>query len=302
METHAPLWRSDPAAAYALWQKREAAGTDRKPFAERSIVQHRAMFDRFNRHLLERGLALATFGADHLEAFLAPGGGFADDTTTRIRYAKLIDRLCRHLVDIGIRSDNPTFELLRGLLWPETEPEPIFLREDADERLQLALQPEITDNDRQVRNKAVVALLLGTGVTAAEFLRVATDDLRLVSPQPWVTVVAHGPRPMRTVRIELFALPVLDTWLRIRNTTDTDSPLLFPNKRGKPYTVAMVGNIVRDALLAIDIHAADMSPRLLRNTDCRRRLIAGCPPDEVSYRLGLVSHRTVERISATLNA
>ncbi|CAB3808176.1 tyrosine-type recombinase/integrase [Pararobbsia alpina] len=257
------------------------------------------MFDRFTRYLVEHGLSLTTFGTDHVDSFLAPGGGFAEDTTTRIRYAKLIDRLCRHLVDVGIRSGNPGFDLLRRLQWPD-EPEPVFLREDADACLQLSIQPRVTDDVRQVRNKAVVAFLLGTGVTATEFLRVATADVRLVSSQPYVTVIAHGPRPMRTVQIEQFALPSLETWLQVRSAINTGSPLLFPNKNGKPFTVAMVGNIVRDALLAIHVQAEEMSPRLLRNTDCRRRLLAGCPPDEVSYRLGLVSPRTVERMIATL--
>ena len=44
------LWHLDPARAYADWQAREAAGADRRPFAQQSIVQHRAMFDRFNRY------------------------------------------------------------------------------------------------------------------------------------------------------------------------------------------------------------------------------------------------------------
>jgi hypothetical protein len=63
------LWTSDPETAYAQWQRTEAAGADRRAFAERSIVQHCAMFARFNRFLLARGQALTTFGSDHIDGF-----------------------------------------------------------------------------------------------------------------------------------------------------------------------------------------------------------------------------------------
>ncbi|WP_175108106.1 hypothetical protein [Pararobbsia alpina] len=37
-----------------------------------SIIQHRAMFDRFTRNLVEHGLSLSTFGTDHVDSFPAP--------------------------------------------------------------------------------------------------------------------------------------------------------------------------------------------------------------------------------------
>ena len=47
------LWLTNPTLAYADWQRREAAGADRRPFAARSIIQHQAMFEHFRRHLLD---------------------------------------------------------------------------------------------------------------------------------------------------------------------------------------------------------------------------------------------------------
>ncbi len=43
-----------------------------------------------------------------------------------------------------------------------------------------------------------------------------------------------------------------------------------------------------------------MSPRTLRNTFCRRQLLAGRTRDEVSQMLGLTSNRTCDRIAATI--
>ncbi|CAM2158279.1 Tyrosine recombinase XerC (plasmid) [Pararobbsia alpina] len=301
MESDIELWWSNPAAAFARWQEREAAGADRKPFSTQSIVQHRAMFDRIYRFLLERGLSLATAGVDHVDAFLAAGGGFAEDTTTRIRYAKLMDRLFRHLTEIGYRKGNPAFDVVNRMRWPEGDPEPAYLDDSQDAALQEHVQPAIADDPRMLRNRAIVAVLLGTGVTVTEFLRLTVNDLMLQSTHPYLSVSAHGGRSSRTVQIEPFAVPVLEAWIRQRAADETESIALFPNKDGKPLTVATLGNIVRDALTAIDVEAEDMSPRLLRNTDCRRRLSSGQSAEEVTYRLGLTTNRTVERMLATLN-
>ena len=62
-------WTTDPEQAYADWQKEEAAGADRRPFAEQSIVQHRTMFARFHRYLAGHRQTVATFGVDHVDGF-----------------------------------------------------------------------------------------------------------------------------------------------------------------------------------------------------------------------------------------
>jgi hypothetical protein len=81
-------WLIRPADAYRAWQATEAAGADRRPFSARSITQHSAMFDRFLRHLVARGVTVATFGADHLESFFADvENRCTPGTTTRLRYA-----------------------------------------------------------------------------------------------------------------------------------------------------------------------------------------------------------------------
>jgi len=111
-ESH--LWAAEPHIAYLHWPTTEAAGADRRGFSQRFIVQHKAMFDGFLRHLVTRDVALATFGPEQLDSFIddvenrcAPG------TTTRPCYVKLTDRLCRHLIDVGLRHSNPaaTFAL-----------------------------------------------------------------------------------------------------------------------------------------------------------------------------------------------
>ncbi|VWC41933.1 phage integrase family protein [Burkholderia lata] len=294
------LWLSAPTEAYQQWQRTEAAGADRRAFSPRSIVQHEAMFERFMRHLAAAQRSLATFGPDHLESFLAdvdrrckPG------TTTRLRYQKLLDRLGRHLVDVGVRKTNPAAAYTLTQTWPEDEPVPVYLLEADDRRLQESVASLDGLDERAVRNRAVVALLLSTGITAQEIRQATTSDLDLSPARPHILIPKRGPREARRINLEDFARPVLERWRN--HTAAAASALLFPSPRaGGPMTDEMLGRIVRDELLALDIRVPDMSPRTLRNTFARRLLLAGRSNDDVMDALGLTSQRTVIRIRATL--
>ncbi|MGP8473841.1 tyrosine-type recombinase/integrase [Burkholderia contaminans] len=294
------LWLSAPTEAYQQWQRTEAAGADRRAFSPRSIVQHEAMFERFMRHLADAQRSLATFGPDHLESFFAdldrrckPG------TTTRLRYQKLLDRLGRHLVDVGVRKTNPAAAYTLTQTWPEDEPVPVYLLEADDRRLQESVATLDGLDERAIRNRAIVALLLSTGITAQEIRQALADNLDLSPARPHLLIPKRGPREARRVNVDEFAQPALARW---RNcAAAAGSPLLFPSPRaGGPMTDEMLGRIVRDELLAIDVRLPDMSPRTLRNTFARRLLLAGRSNDDVMQLLGLTSQRTVIRIRATL--
>ena len=294
------LWLSAPTEAYQQWQRTEAAGADRRAFSPRSIVQHEAMFERFMRHLAAAQRSLATFGPDHLESFFAdldrrctPG------TTTRLRYQKLLDRLGRHLVDVGVRKTNPAAAYTLTQTWPEDEPVPVYLLEADDHRLQESVATLDGLDERAIRNRAIVALLLSTGITAQEIRQALADNLDLSPARPHLLIPKRGPREARRVNVDEFAQPALARWRSC--AAAAGSPLLFPSPRaGGPMTDEMLGRIVRDELLAIDVRLPDMSPRTLRNTFARRLLLAGRSNDDVMQMMGLSSQRTVIRIRATL--
>ncbi|KWK06071.1 integrase [Burkholderia ubonensis] len=296
------LWLSAPTEAYQQWQRTEATGADRRSFSPRSIVQHNAMFERFMRHLATAQRTLATFGPDHLESFFAdldrrckPG------TTTHLRYQKLLDRLGRHLVDVGVRKTNPAAAYALTQTWPEDEPVPVYLLEADDLRLQAAIRTTDGLEDRALRNRAIVGLLLSTGITAQEIRQATALDLDLSPARPHILIPKRGARAARRINLEEFATPVLERWRH--HTITAASVLLFPSPRaGGPMTDEMLGRIVREELLAVDIRVPDMSPRTLRNTYARRLLLAGRSNDDVMGLLGLTSQRTVIRIRATLHS
>lgn len=299
----AHLWTVEPHTAYLQWQTTDAAGADRRRFSQRSIIQHGAMFDRFLRHLVSRGVALATFGPEHLESFFGDvDNRCAPGTTTRLRYVKLIDRLCRHLVDVGLRHSNPAATFALSAAWPEDEPEPLFLDTAADAALQGYVQPDAGDDARLCRNRAVVALLLGAGLTAAELRGARWRDIAIDGIRPQVRVPKRGARLERTVALPPFSTPPLGAWQRAH--PGSEGTLLFPAPQtdDKPINDVLLGAIVRGALDAIGFAAPDMSPRVLRNTFARRQLLSGRTNEQTSALLGLASQRTVTRLRATIGS
>lgn len=170
-------WLTDPSQAYADWQRHEASGSDRRPFAQQSIAQHRAMFDRFHRHLVGHGATLASFGPDHIDAFWLADQAATYTPSTRMRYLKLLDRLCRHLIDIGVRESNPAAGLVLLGRWPTEDPDALFLPEEADLRLQAFVRPHRGDSSETLQKRAIVALFLGAGLTASEGRAVRIQDM-----------------------------------------------------------------------------------------------------------------------------
>ncbi|TCK33312.1 hypothetical protein B0G84_7518 [Paraburkholderia sp. BL8N3] len=295
------MWLSAPSDAYRLWLDTEAVGADRKPFAARSHVQHAAMFDRLLLHIHGLRASVATFDSAHIESFFnelqsraTPG------TSTRLRYAKMLNRLCRHLVEIGVRSSNPASVLSQFEHWPEDEPRPVFLDPAADERLQAWTTPSALDDSRMLRNRAIVALFSGAGISAAELRRTQRRHVVIDEARPNVYIPKHGPRDDRRVKLPVFALGALERW-KDSHPSEGDA-LLFPAPvRNGTMNDVLLGTIVKEALEGIDFVARDMSPRVLRNTFARRQLLGGRSNDDTSRMLGLVSHRTVTRLHATIS-
>jgi site-specific recombinase XerD len=304
MDVHA-VWYSDPPTAYHDWQYRHAVGANRRLFSDRSVLQHCSMFDRFHRYLIEHRSAVTTFTQADLMAFLDTiSEHSAPVATTRHRYVKLIDRLCRYLVDIGVRNTNPAESWATWQAWPTDDPDLLFLDEEEDALLQArVLEPvdPVDDNSRELRDRAITALLLGSGITASESRLSLACAVDLHPVRPHVHVPKRGVRWERKVTIADFALPAIDRW-KLHLGRVREDALLFPSIGNKPLSDWTLISIVKAQLEAIGFEGPEMGPRVLRNTYARRQLLEGRTDEDVSALLGLVSLRTVHRIRETMPA
>ena len=184
--------------------------------------------------------------------------------------------------------------------WPDDEPLPLFLDPAADIALQSHVQSVTGDDRRVVRNHAIVALLLGSGITAAELRAAQPRDVVIDDVRPYLRVPKRGSRLERIVALPPFSTPALVAWLRVHSVTENGLLFPAPGAIDQPVNDVLLGSVVRDVLDAIAFQASDMSPRILRNTFARRHLLAGRSNEEISGFLGLSTHRTVIRLRATI--
>ncbi|MEZ2354566.1 hypothetical protein [Caballeronia sp. RCC_10] len=68
----------------------------------------------------------------------------------------------------------------------------------------------------------------------------------------------------------------------------------------KPMQTDTMLKFARAALRRTGFDATDESPRLLRNTYSRRRIVAGKTNEEMNDLMGLSSHRTATRLRQTV--
>lgn len=262
------------------------------------------MFDAVCQHLAACGRTLATFDANDLHAFL-DGRGLDDSSSTGKRYAKLFERLGRHLVASGIRTDNPGEEVAHALAWPQDDPPIEYLEAVDDSALQAWIQPLPQDVASILRDKAVVALFLGGGLTVTEARRLQVTGFEPALPGALARarIEEAGSLPSRTAIVEEFAQPAVLAWQAIRDSHDYTGELLFAFRRsGSRAAVISLWRAVHDALLAIGYRGVESGPQVLRNTYGRRLLLRGLDPKAAAERLGLRSARTTYRLRQTISA
>ncbi|MFM0053838.1 tyrosine-type recombinase/integrase [Caballeronia grimmiae] len=201
-----------------------------------------------------------------------------------------------------MRADNPSAQMLVNENWPEDEPTPIYLSSEDDARLQAVCVATGDAGFKELRNTAIVALFLASGVTAAELRQLRVDDLDIDGERPTVFVEKHGPRIARRVPVDGFAVDVLRKYHAARGRIVCATQWLFiTTAGGKPMQPDTMLKCVRRALHRAGLSAADESPRLLRNTFGRRQIIAGKTNEQVSNLMGLASHRIATRLRETID-
>jgi site-specific recombinase XerD len=149
---------------------------------------------------------------------------------------------------------------------------------------------------RDVRNHAVLAMLLGCGLRRAELVAVKIDDFEL-REEHWVLADLIGKgRHMRTIPVPDWVKSAVDAWIGAARLQDGT---LFRaiDKTGKVhgcgFTAKVIWSIVREA--AKDCGIGVIAPHDLRRTCARLCHQAGGELEQIQFLLGHVSVQTTER-------
>ena len=149
---------------------------------------------------------------------------------------------------------------------------------------------------RDLRNRAVLSMLLGCGLRRAEPVAVKIDDFEL-REEHWVLADLIGKgRHMRTIPVPSWVKAIVDEWIGAASLQDG---MLFRaiGKTGKVqgcgFTAKVIWSIVREAAMSCGI--GTIAPHDLRRTCARLCHQAGGELEQIQFLLGHVSVQTTER-------
>ena len=246
-----------------------------------TVVSYGTDLRTFARFLATRGKTdTSAVTHDDIIAFLADERerGFAG--STRLRRTAAIRELFRYLVARRLVSHNPT-ELLasprKALVLPRVLSEAeVFAMLDAVKG----------DDPREVRDRALLELLYGSGLRVSELCDLKLEDI--VADGELVHVVGKGAKE-RVVPIGGAAGRALTVYCdraRAAFARDLGETHLFLTRLGRPFTRQGVFKIIRQRAAAVGIAQERISPHVLRHCFASHLLEHGADIRAIQEMLG----------------
>lgn len=239
----------------------------------------------------------------------------ASAETTR-RYFTLMTDVFEHMIQAGLRTNNPARVLLEdataNMTFEVDDVASSFTEADEKQFLE-SLSVYVHEKPQEWtrrRDRAMLMLMLGAGLKPSETIRLQLGHVERrnlggsTTPAITVKVSTNGIQQSRIVPVDEFALPSLEEWLHLRATVRTDylksEDLLFPPLTGADpiRTNTVYGVMV--AVLNVEKEAVKVLPwekskgtNTLRNTYCIRHIANGTSPETLAERMG---YRAVESL------
>ena len=319
------LWVSSPVDAYELWLDSltiDVAGN--AGYQQKSKRQFVSMFGRFCRWLVLHEVTVAVFDEQHIQQFLRTVDGRGDEParSTIRRYLTILERVCHHLNEIGVRNDKPTSEdgrpgnpakALRR--YDEfrfvSRERPAFLTYAQSERYIEWVLDRPIKGWVDVRDKAFRLIFLASGPTVEEIRGLKIEDV--IEEDGLVVEMRIRPRGVghaaRTVPVAEWAKKPVSEWLALRRGLFSPSDALFL-ARSKDFHIDEPGcdsigptesfTVVQEAMVAIGYVASRQGPMTLRHSFTARQLLAGIPKERIAQWLGLATPEMVSFVEAHL--
>lgn len=232
-----------------------------------------------------------------------------DSARTTHRRLSTLRTLYRYLMKKGVVEHNP----FAAVQMPQTSKElPTFVNADALSRLidRLYLDGEEAESESErAKNRErafVVDLLFQTGMRSAEVRGLTIHDIDLTSMQIKVLgkrkkerIIPFGEDLSRRIR----------TYLKYRETLNSDSDALLLTDKGRPMTAGILYNLVTGALAPLEQYTKK-SPHVLRHSFATALLNDGADLMSVKELLGhegigttsIYTHTTFEELKKVYSA
>lgn len=242
---------------------------------ESSRREYLADVEQFVRFLEERGAKWPKeVSLVHLQAFIA---SFEDRPSAR-RKVFALKAFFQFLYLAGYVSQNLAEAAIPP---PHEQPQPRVLTMQECRALLGACAYSI-------RDRALIELMLATGITLSEVVRLGVHDYAVELQGNLGQLVVRGKgHKSRTLPLSYDICQALDAWLVIRPQIAV--PILFVSKFEKPLGERSVQHIVHRYLKRAKISNASVST--LRHTYAVHQLLQGMDVAVLQHRLGLANHQ-----------
>jgi integrase len=240
--------------------------------SEPRLAFNRTVVLRYRIHLEQRGYAPATINrrlaaVRRIAYEAADAGLLSPELAAGIRRVKGIRR-------IGVRLGN-------------------WLTPEQGRRL---LECAVPSTARELRDHAMVAMLIGCGLRRAELLALRLESIQQ-REEHWVIADLVGKAShVRTVPIPTWVKTAVDAWTTA--AAITDGPVFRAiNRAGRVWGEGMSPKVLWDVVRTAAARAGidKLAPHDLRRTCARLCHLAGGELDQIQFLLGHVSIQTPER-------
>jgi len=204
---------------------------------------------------------------------------------TAKRYFRLLQDVFEYMVSSGDLAENPVTPLEKRFAYDFERPEPLVL-EPSQEQAVLEALP-LPKSWKKTRARALIALLLGSGLKQFEAIRLPLSALELETSSPHVCLRTRHGAIDRVVPMAPAIVQLLLEWLEARRGENLPGPLAFPaSHRGEPLTASTVYRQVKAVLQKAGVRQTHMGSGLLRNSFGAKQFRDGEAFGTVQRRLG----------------
>lgn len=225
--------------------------------------------------------ALPRWGSNHPQASLPASAGYVD------RFYRALRRFFNWCVEQEYLDESPLVKVRRVHV-PDEQPDPFS--QDEIERITQVLRAQSGELGR--RNRAIVAVLLDTGLRRQELASLTTDDVNLHTGE--IFVRRGKGRKRRMVQLGRSARKALrHYWVQDRSHAEGFSYALFLARSGE----ALTGDGLRLMLARVGHKAqvGPVNPHRFRHTMAVEALRAGMPEIQLMMILGHTSLEMTRR-------
>lgn len=298
-----------------------------------SVKIYQQMFRRFLRFLKQQNKTVFTVSHTDIMDFLNAGRGqdvrpgekdvYKPLTSTiRIRYLRLLERVFQYLKREPNPARHASLDAFQAKFAGDRKAvgvdEPTVVLSDSEqEQFMAALPAPKQDLDRKMgrpqvpwliaRDRAMLSMLLGAGLTVSEVLGVELDAIGEPEADGSLPITilpeySAGTSREHVALLRPFAVAEISDWLRIRKDLQLPIPskLLFPTPQGKRMDKTGLYKIVKATFERAGLEKPRMGGRTLRNTYAVREVLENDSLEVVNELLGhriMKSTELVEKVA-----